>query len=260
VPKSSAKLVPALVRGAQVLDVVATSKRGLNVTDIAKELGIAKSSAHGLCVTLTALNLLDRKLDQTYMLGPHIMRWSNRFTLESDVATEFAAIWDSSTNLPGATITLSVLEGTEVVYIAARNAELSVEYDFRIGMRLPAVFTATGKSLLSHKSNIDLKNLIGDVLPQPLTDYGVRDIDTLLSELDEVRRNGYSIDNQQVKEGMVCYGASVVNSLNKPVAGVAVSLSVEAVSKVTEAVIIKNLRDISKKISFRLGAELEGDL
>ena len=219
-------------------------------------MGVAKSSVHGICVTLTALNLLVRKSDQTYQLGPHIMRWSNRFIHESDVATEFASIWDESTSLPGATITLSVLEGTEVVYLAARNAELSIGYDFRIGMRLPAVFTATGKSFLSFLSKGEVQRLVGDVFPTPLTDRSVQDIDCLIDELDIVRARGYSVDNEQVKLGMVCYGASVLDSLNRPIAGVAVSLSADAIAEIGEDVIVANLKEISKKISFRLGAEL----
>lgn len=252
----NSRLVPALVRGTQVLDIIAKSKRGLNVTDIANELQIAKSSIHGICVTLTELNLLHKKPDQTYRLGPHIMRWSNRFMQETDVATEFASIWDESTSLPGATITLSVLEDTEVVYIAARNAELSAGFDFRIGMRLPAIFTATGKSFLSHKSDSEVRRLLESKIPTPLTKYSNQNIDVLLEELALVRLNGYSVDNQQVTEGMVCYGASVVNSLNQPIAGVAVSLSIEAIERIGEKHIIESVKDISQKISLRLGAVL----
>ena len=254
--ENSPKLVPALVRGVQVLDIVAKSKRSLKVTEIADFIGSAKSSIHGICVTLTELNLLVRKSDQTYQLGPHVMRWSNRFTHESDVATEFASIWDESSSLPGATITLSVLEDMEVVYLAARNAELSVGYDFRIGMKLPAVFTATGKSFFSFKTNGEVRRLLKDGFPAPLTDNSVQDVDTFIEELDTVRAHGYSVDNQQVTVGMVCYGASVLDSLNRPIAGVAVSLSADAIPEIGEDVIVENIKDISKKISFRLGAEL----
>ncbi len=250
------KLVPALARGVRILDIVSKSKQSLNVTEIAAELGVAKSSVHGLCATLVELHLLVRKSDQTYYLGPHVMRWANRFSRESDVATEFATIWDQGSQLPGATITLSVLEGAEVVYLAARNAELSVGFDFRIGMRLPAPFTATGKSFLSYMSEAEVRKLIGNKFPEPLTERSVQDFDTLLAELKQIRMRGYSIDNQQVKDGMICFGASVLNSDNRPIAGVAVSLSQEAVDENGEDLIVNSVQEIAKTISFRLGAEL----
>jgi IclR family transcriptional regulator, blcABC operon repressor len=254
-PKAQ-KLVPALERGVRILDIVSKSKRSLNVTDIANELGVAKSSAHGLCITLVELNLLVRKSDQTYQLGPHIMRWANRFNHESDVAQEFASIWDESSQLPGATITLSVLEGAEVVYVAARNSEMSVGFDFRIGMRLPAPFTATGKSFLSYMSDFDIRRLIGNEFPEPLTKNSVQDFSELFAELKQTRTRGYSIDNQQVKDGMVCFGASVLNSRNRPIAGVAVSLSVGTIKEGDEELIVQSVQDIANKISLRLGAEL----
>ena len=141
--EAKSKLVPALDRSVRILDAISKSKNYLNLSDLARELGIAKSSVHTLCHTLLQSELLIRRPDQTFQLGPHVMRWANAFTQQSDVATEFASIWDQQTELPGATITLSVLEGAEVVYIAARNSDVSHSLiDFHAGMRLPAAFTA----------------------------------------------------------------------------------------------------------------------
>jgi len=250
------KLVPALARGAALLDVVSKSKKSLTVTQIATTLDFPKSTAHNICATFVELNLLVKRSDQTYQMGPHIMRWANRFTHESDVATEFASIWDESSNLPGATITLSVLEGAEVVYLAARNAAQSVGYNFRIGMRLPAAFTATGKCFLSHKTNHDIRWLYKDNFPSPLTSSSVLTIDELVAEIDIVRAQGYSVDDQQVNDGMVCCGAAVLNAQNQLIAGIAVSLSIEAFELLGQETIAERMREMSKKISFRLGAEL----
>jgi DNA-binding IclR family transcriptional regulator len=134
--ESKSKLVPALQRGARILDHLSRVRTFPTLSELSRDLGIAKSSIHTLCNTLIQLELLIRRPDQTYQLGPHVMRWSNAFIQQSDVATEFASIWDQDSELPGATITLSVLEGHEVVYIAARNSEVSHSLiDFRAGMR-----------------------------------------------------------------------------------------------------------------------------
>lgn len=250
------KLVPALERGTRILDVVAKSSRPLSASDIGREIGAARSSVHGLCSTLVELDLLIKRPDQTYQLGPHIMRWANAFTHKSDVAAEFAAIWDQGTNLPGATITLSVIEGDEVVYVAARNSDMTPSFDFRIGMRLPAPFTATGKSFLSYMSDFEVRKLLDAHFPEPLTPHSVANVDDLLEELREVRERGYSIDDQQVSEGMVCFAASVLNSLNRPIAGVAVSMPKGELPSVERDTVIQSVKHIARTISRRLGAEL----
>lgn len=251
------KLVPAVERATRILDLVARKRSYANLSDLSRELGIAKSTLHTLCRTLVELNLLIRRSDQTYQLGPHLMRWSNAFTQQSDVATEFASIWDKESEMPGATITLSVLEGSEVVYIAARNSDVSHSLmDFRAGMRLPAAFTATGKSFLSHMKDFEVKRLYADGLPEPRTPHSVQSLDQLLSELCETRENGYSVDNQQVAEGLICFGASVLDSRNVPIAGVAVSLLADDISEKDRKKIIMNIRRIASKLSARMGAEI----
>jgi DNA-binding IclR family transcriptional regulator len=252
-------LVPALERGTRILDFVARSNGFPKLAEMSRELNIARSSVHTLCNTLVQLELLVRRSDQTFQLGPQVMRWANAFHRQSDVATEFTAIWDSETDLPGATITLSVLDETEVVYIAARNSTGGPSlFEFRTGMRLPAAFTATGKAFLSHLSNFGVRKLFPEGLPPQRTPYSVRDIETLLEELDDIRRNGYSFDNQQIAEGLVCYGASVLDWRNRPIAGVAVSLPVGAVSGEDQSRAICNVQRIATRLSHRMGADLAG--
>jgi DNA-binding IclR family transcriptional regulator len=252
------KLVPAVERATRILDLVARSRAGLTVSEIARELSLAKSSAHLICNTLQTLDLLIRRDDQTFQIGPHVMRWANAFELNSDVATEFASIWDKETELPGATITLSVLQEGEVVYLAARNSSASAAlFDFRAGMRLPAAFTATGKAFLSHMTEFEVRRLYSHGFPPPRTPHSVRTVEALIEELARVRANGYSCDNEQVAEGIVCFGASVLNSNNKPIAGVAVSILRERLDDIESDKIIQNVQRIASRLSFRMGAALE---
>ncbi len=258
-PKS--KLVPAVERATQIMDFVARSRMPPSLSEIAREIGAAKSSVHTLCNTLVQLDLLVRQADQTFRLGPHVMRWSNAFVERSDVAQEFTSIWDQETELPGATITLSVLRDDEVVYIAARNSAASASLiDFRAGMRLPAAFTATGKAFLSHMSDFEVRRLYAKGLPPPRTENSVKSVEDLIGELHKIRQDGYSCDNEQIAEGVVCFGASVLDSRNRPIAGVAVSLLAENVSAGETAKTISNVQRIAMTLSHRMGADLTDSL
>jgi IclR family transcriptional regulator, blcABC operon repressor len=252
-------VTPALVRGAKILDLVARSRNFPSLSDVSRELNIARSTVHALCQTLVKLELLIRRGDQTFQLGPHVMRWSNAFMQQSDVATEFATIWDQETELPGATITLSVIDETEVVYIAARNSAVSHSLiEFRAGMRLPAAFTATGKAFLSHMTDFEVRKLYAQGLPAARTAHSVQDIDQLLDELLQIRDCGYSCDDQQVAEGIICFGASVLDSRNRPMAGVAVSVLADELSPEERDRVIGNVLRIAGRLSHRMGADLAG--
>lgn len=249
------KNVPALVRAHAILDLVADAESGQTVTEMANRLNLAKSTVHGLCATMVNLGLLMRRNDNSFHIGPHVMRWSNAFAATADLIAEFSAIDDEMKVLTGETITLSVIEGAEVMYIACRNSTLPLGITFRIGMRLPAPFTATGKAILSTMSDDQVRAHMANRWPQPLTVNSVTDIDALLAELAETRQRGFSIDNGQVREGMICLGIPVRNATNKVVAGVAVSFLSVDVDLATINTMATNIWKVADLLSRQLGAD-----
>ncbi len=253
---SGAGNVPALVRAHAILDLVTKGETTPTVSELARQLELPKSTVHGLCTTMVNLGILVRRADNSFRIGPHVMRWSNAFVATADLVAEFTAIFDEIDVLTQETITLSVLEGAEVMYIACRNSTLPMGITFRIGMRLPAPFTATGKAILSTMPAKNVRAIMANRWPQPLTGNSVQDIDALLAELDETRSRGFSIDNGQVRDGMTCLGVPVRNSVNKVVAGVAVSfLSVDADQPSFNAV-ARNILRVADILSVRLGADV----
>lgn len=253
---NGSKNVPALARAHAILDLVAGSDAAQTVSELAKRLKLPKSTVHGLCATMVNLGLLTRRPDNSFQIGPHIMRWSNAFQATADLVAEFGSIVDQLDVLTGETITLSVLEGAEVMYIACRNSTLPLGITFRIGMRLPAPFTATGKAILSTMEDEHVRSVMANRWPAPLTANSVPHLDALLEELADVRQSGFSVDNGQVREGMTCFGVPVFDSMNRVVAGVAVSLLSSELNHPTMNVMATYIRSVADLLSTRLGADL----
>lgn len=251
------RLVPALARGNAILDLVATSAERMTISDLARRLSLPKSTVHGLCTTLLQLDLLVKREDNSFRIGPHVMRWSNAFISSSDLVSEFGEICDSLGILSGYTITLTTLHESEVVYIAVRNANQPLGVTFSIGMRLPAVFTATGKAILSTMKEDDVRAILANRWPVALTHNSVPNLEALLDELQRTREQGYSVDNGQVRDGMWCFGAAVRGADNKAVAGVAVSLLQREAHESTTKVVTDSVRRVALLLSQRLGADGE---
>jgi DNA-binding IclR family transcriptional regulator len=253
---ANGKNVPALVRAHAILDLVTTMDGAPTVSELARFLKLPKSTVHGLCATMVNLGILVRRSDNSFHIGPHVVRWSNAFVATADLVAEFAAIFDEIDVLTRETITLSVLEGAEVMYISCRNSTLPLGITFRIGMRLPAPFTATGKAILSTMPDRQVRAIMANRWPEPLTGNSVADIDSLVAELAQTRQRGFSIDNGQVRDGMTCLGVPVRNSNNKVVAGVAVSFLSLDVDQPTLTLMAKNIAKVADLLSMRLGADM----
>lgn len=247
------KLVPAVERASRILDFVSASATAPGAAEIGREIGLAKSSAHGLLATLVSLGLLTRRGDGSYAIGPHVARWGAAFERQADVSAEFARLWDEGAPEPGATITLSVLDGAEVVYVGARNSGRTPWVDFRVGMRLPAAFTATGMAMLAAMTNAEARMVLGDALPAPLTPRSARTVDEALARIAQARAAGHSLDAEQVRLGMSCIGAPVLGAEGRPLAAVAVSVPTEELTAAEEARLAAALSQVAQALSRRMG-------
>jgi DNA-binding IclR family transcriptional regulator len=250
--KSSA---PAVVRAARVLDVISQSAAPLSLAELARMLALPKSSLHGLCATLVQLRLITRLENGQMTLGPHVMSWANAFLARSDITQEFLAAWDELNVLPQETITLSVLDGASVVYIACRNGNRPLGVTFRIGMRLPAPFTATGKAMLSTFPDEEIRKTLKGPWPKPLTAMSSPNLTVFTREITEIRERGYSVDDNEVREGMHCLGAPVFDSSSQhAIAGVAVSMLSLEVTPESQEKAGRAIRQLADRLSERMGA------
>ena len=246
------KPVPALVRAKLILDALSEDIQPRGVSELARTLGLPRSTVHGLCRTLADLGLLVRVETSQFAMGPHVLSWANAFESQSNITRAFTSIAESVAR-PEA-INLSILTGREVMYIACRLGSDPLGVRFREGLRFPAPFTATGKAMLATMKDDDVISLFSDHWPMPLTQASVADAEKLLVELEETRQRGFSIDNGQLREAMICFGAPVFAAGYGPTAaaGVAIGLlsskDVDSASAQVGPVVHQLAADLSRRL------------
>lgn len=246
---------PAVVRAVHILDLLAQATDGITLADLARQTDYPKSSLHGLCELLVQLRLIKRLPDGAMSIGPHVLDWSNAFLTKANVSQEFKAAWEEANVFPNETVTLSVLDGQDVIYLACHNGNQPLGVTFRNGMRLPAPFTATGKAMLSTLPPAKVDALFAAGWPQPLTRASVPDLTQLHAELALCRENGYSVDDGQMRSGMICFGAPVFDSSGSgAIAGVAVSFVVTEIGETAALRIGAGISALAKRLSARMGA------
>lgn len=254
--ETRSKAVPALVRTKRILDALAAGGKPKGVSELARMLDLPKSTVHGLCHTLVDLGLMIRVGPSQFAVGPHVLAWANAFEGQSDLTQEFMRIADilDPDLLSKEAINLSILTGVEVMYIACRRGTDPLGVSFRPGVRLPAPFTATGKAMMSTMRPEVVERIMGNTWPEPWTRHSVRSLDAFMRELEETRLRGYSIDNGQLRDAMVCFGAPVFNATDDhAVAGLAIGLLSGEVNEASTERVSRAVRLIADRLSHRLG-------
>jgi len=246
--------VPALRRAVRVLDFVGNSELAPSAADITRTLGLPKSTAHGLIGAMVEEGLLSRTPSNAFRLGPALLRWAGKFVSDQDLVGEFRQHMAEAPTLDRYTITLSMLDGPDVVYVACRNSSAPLGFTFRMGMRLPAAFTATGKAILSTMPDSIVADLYSTFWPKALTARSAPNLEALSEGLKTTRQRGYSIDDGEIREGMVCVGASVRDATGNTVGGVAVSMLESEATPDTVERIGATLINLGSALSRRLGS------
>ncbi len=203
--------VPAAQRAMALLDLLAAQRGPMSLARLASELALPKSSVHALCITLQEHGYLQRQADGAFRLGPRVMVLAESFMSSTGPVQEFQALWPSAP--PDETVVLSVLSGTEVVYIGVLNGDRPLGIAFNVGMRLPAHMAASGKAQLAFEPEDNVKHRFGtDTLPP-------RRMAGLMRELEATRHRGYGIDDEEIRAGVYCVAAPVFDASGKAVAG-----------------------------------------
>jgi DNA-binding IclR family transcriptional regulator len=105
---------------------------------------------------------------------------------------------------------IAILDGTDVLYLGKYEGRQQIRLTANIGDRFPAVCTATGKALLALLPPGEAEQRYKEK-PQAfvaLTEKSLTSVAQLSKELEETRRRGYAIDNEEATPGVVCFGMS----------------------------------------------------
>lgn len=252
--KGDPYIVPAIQRATLILELLAKDGPGRGVTEISNLLDIPKSSAFSILYTLLDGGFVERDaISSRYRLGPKTFELGNAYIRGTNFVQEFRPIAREIVAQCNETVHLTVLDGTEVIYLARQEGNEAVRVAVSMGARLPAHAVATGKVLLASLPEAELKERLRGVPLVGRTPRTITFLDTLLEELQQVRALGYAIDNEESAKGVLCIASPVINHEGRTTAAMSVSFPLIRGSKERVEAIINLIKDGATKLSHRLG-------
>ena len=206
----SESLAPAVTRAGAILDLLAENGgQAAGPSELARRLGLPKSSIANICNALADLGLV-RRIGTGFALGRKLAELGGAYLASVDLVQEF---YEAAQLLPTAseeTIQLAVLDGVEMTYLARHDGRQPVRLTSQIGRRLPATVTATGKSALASLTDEDLRDRLAGIRELPvMTVHSLATVDALREDLQVVRERGYAMDDEETVEGVVCFGVMI---------------------------------------------------
>src|SRR5262245_35637333 len=135
----------AAKRALEVIEHVAASPRPVSLSEIAREVGLPKSSAHALIRTLDNEGYLQRDVRGEYSLGPRLLRLLGSLPHRFELPRVARPIMQELVDELGETAILGILQGSEILYVEQVEAPQVIRYVAPLGEPRPLGVTSIGK-------------------------------------------------------------------------------------------------------------------
>jgi len=197
-------------RVLDLIEMLATAPQGLGFSEIAARRSLPKSSLHELLTVLTGRGYVTRDPQrQTYSLGIRVWEAGQAYLRHRDLVRESLPVMRSIVDAINETVQLSILDGSDNVYLAKVDCTHPVRLQSEVGKRLPAHATGLGKVLLANLPRDRFEALFaGRTLPV-FTSHTIADLAALRQELALIRDSGYAVDDQEYTPGLRCVAVPI---------------------------------------------------
>jgi IclR family transcriptional regulator, pca regulon regulatory protein len=189
--------IAGLERGLKVLESFGEAASRLTTQQAADRTGLTRTAARRQLLTLTHLGYLatDGKL---FWLTPRVLRLAQAFIDSSRLARIVQPYLQRVAQGLQETAYMSVLDDTDVIYVARQGPARSTSTGYGIGERLAAPLTAAGLIMLSHLTDEEQANQIEKYDIKNFTAKTISDKTLLAIEIKTPRTQGWAISESQV--------------------------------------------------------------
>jgi IclR family transcriptional regulator, KDG regulon repressor len=247
------KLIQSIERAVDILALFIAEKNSIGITEFAQKMKLPKTTIQGIVQTLAALNMLERDpATAKYRLGPMLFQLGMKYATNLDFVNITRGWVERLCYQYRQPVNVGMMVGEHVILVLRVEPENRFMVFPQVGSVLPAHSTSIGKMLLAHMEDARRDEILRDYRFEGLTLNTITSREAFLSELERVRAEEVSFDDQENIMGLSGVGAPLRNHTGQVVAAFALTGDTAVINEKRED-IIDTIKSISKIISEQLG-------
>lgn len=249
----AAESSPAL-KAFSLLEIVAGMDHPPTLAELTEAAGLPKPTLHRWLTMLEGADLLRRMPDgRRYELAARATALAFAILSNNSGSTQRHQILERVVGRLGESCNLTVLEGSEVMYLDRVEAAAPLRVAFQKGSRVPAHASASGKLFLAMMPPVKRDRLIGTLHLARHTANTLADAEALRAELGRIRRDGYAFDDEEFLSGLFCVAVPIFDRSGRDcIAALALQAPVVRVSRANAAEHLPTLREAAEALAVTL--------
>ena len=209
--------IGGFAKGLTVIEAFGEAKPRLTITDVSKETGLDRATARRCLLTLAELGYAayDGKF---FELTPKILRLGHAYLSATPLPRLVQSYLDQLSEKVGQSASASVLDGTEIVYVARAAQKRVMSINLTAGSRLPAYCASMGRVLLAALPEAEARAIVETSDRKANTPYTRTEPEALMAEFARVRRDGFALIDQELEIGLRSIAVPLENARGRVVA------------------------------------------
>jgi IclR family pca regulon transcriptional regulator len=221
-PKS-ADFVQSLERGLAVIRAFDGVHRELGLSDVARITGLTRAAARRFLLTLVRLGYMTFS-DGRFALGPRVLELGYAYLSSLTLPEVAQPHMETLVESVNESSSISVLDDTEVVYVARVPTRRIMSINLSVGTRLPAYATSMGRVLMAALPEAELEARLARIEVLPLSTHTITSSEELRTVLDRARKQGWAAVDQELEEGLRSLAVPIRGASGEVVAALNVSV------------------------------------
>ena len=222
--------VQSLERGLSVIAAFGPAAPERTLSDVARATGLTRAAARRFLLTLVDLGFV-RQDGKLFRLTPKVLSLGYAFLSSLSLPAVAEPHLEWLAHEVGDSSSLSVLDGADIVYVARVPTSRIMTVTINVGTRFPAYATSMGRVLLAGLDDDALEDHLAGLRIEAFTERTVRTADEVRARVQEARRHGYAMVDQELDYGLRSLAAPVRDRTGTVVAAVNVSSHVSRVTR-----------------------------
>ena len=221
-PRPGDNYVQSFARGLQVLRSFSAQAPRQTLSEVAERAGLTRAGARRILLTLQTLGyvLSDGKL---FRLTPRVLDLGFAYLSSMPIWDLAEPEVEALVNRVKESSSVAVLDGADIVYVMRVPTHKIMKISLGIGSRLPAFCTSLGRVLLSDLEDSEIIKRLENAPHAALTRHTVTDVPKILSRIQQVRKQGWCLANQELEEGLISVAAPLHGADGRITAAINVS-------------------------------------
>ena len=233
-----------------LLEEVANTGLPVTPTNVNSRLGLPKPTVHRLFGTLEAEGFLQRDLDgKSYSPGRRLREMSVGVLSSLRIRAARVAVMEELSTAVGETCNVATPDRDVMIYLDRVETKWPLRIQLPVGTSVPLHCTASGKMYLSSMQRSHMEQYLSATKLQMMTPHTITDPSQLAALLDEVRAQGYAVDNEEFLEDMVAVAVPILDARGRLVSTLSIHAPTQRMSLDELRRFVPQMHDAAAKLT-----------